>query len=554
MDSVSIGLDIGSSAIRAAEVEVSQGRRVVRRYGQIGIPAGWVVDGEVVNVVGVAETLKRLWAEVRFSSNRVILGVSGPRVFVRQADVPAVALEDLRSSLRFNSEELVPIPLDEASFDFSVLGPAPAEDQAAASGHRVLLVAAHKDMLRSYLALMTAAGLTPVAMDSSALALIRAVPPVTSEGGLEVIVSIGAELTTVAVRDQGVPRFIRTLTVGGNKLTASLAESMHLEMATAERLKRGYVPPDAPQLAQAKRAMTADVRELAEDVRATVDFFTSQAGDKTIDRILVTGGGSRTRGLANAIAGNLPVEVYEVAPFAGLATGNLGLDDQGLANAASTATTAVGLALWPFESPLIRLSILPEEVEHARQSRRRVRLAAAGLAGFVGLLAVVGAWRVTQVRQEEARLNASRHQITTLSAQMQQLQAATAVHGQMESLGNLDSAALKGDIDWVRVLGQLAEVMPPNAHITTFTGSRTTGNAATTPGQVGTVSVTVSGIGNTDVAADWLDALKKDGDITNTVLSGISVSSGQGAQTVSFSSTSGLTTSAVSSRSEKAKP
>ncbi len=359
MDSVSIGLDIGSSALRAAEIEVRDGRRSLRRYAQIGIPEGYVVDGEVVNPVGVAEALRRLWAEGGFSSNRVVLGVSGPRVFVRQADVPAMSIEDLRSSLRFDSQELVPIPLSESSFDISVLEQIERPSDGSAGPpeqQRILLVAAHKDVLRSYLQVLKDAGLKAVTMDSSALALLRAVPqtpPVEGHPVTETLVSIGAELTTVAVREDGVPRFIRTLTVGGSKLTSGIASGLHLEMAMAERLKRRAVPADHPQLAQARKISSSDIRDLAEDVRATIDFFASQVDGNEIERVLLTGGALQTEGLAAAIAGSLPVQLLQIAPFAGFDTSQSGLSEAELARASASATTAVGLALWPFDAPLI---------------------------------------------------------------------------------------------------------------------------------------------------------------------------------------------------------
>ena len=98
MESVTVGLDIGSSAVRAAEIEVGKdGRRVLRRYAQVGLPPGYVADGEINNIPGVSAALRRLWSEGGFSTTKVVLGVSGPRVFVRQADAPAMRPEDLRS-------------------------------------------------------------------------------------------------------------------------------------------------------------------------------------------------------------------------------------------------------------------------------------------------------------------------------------------------------------------------------------------------------------------------------------------------------------------------
>ena len=561
MDSVSIGLDIGSCAVRAVEMEVKDDRPTVKRYAQVGIPTGWVVDGEVVNITGVGEAVKRLWAEGGFTSNKVILGVSGPRVFVRQADVPAMDREDLRSSLRFDGQEMVPIALDEASFDFSVLDhiavdPGEGGSEGRAPKMRILLVAAHRDVLSSYLEVLRHAGLTAVAMDSSALALLRAVPVLpTPEGssGVEVLVSIGAELTLVAVRRNGVPLFIRSLSVGGARLTRSIADSMHMELAVAERVKRGAVPPGTPQMPQARRAMSGDIRDLAEDVRATVDFFLAQADGSTIDRLLVTGGASQTAGLAEAIAGNLPCQVLTIAPFGGLPTDGLDFDEPTLARAASTATTAVGLALWPTGSPLIRLSILPEEIAKQRQIRRIRGMAVVGVCGVAALLGVAGAAKVWQVRSAEHQTKVANEQVARLTSQVTQLQAQTAVHGEVQSRAALEVAALKGDVDWVRFLAQLASVMPSQVSISSFSGTRVAGTTGST-GSVGTVTFSVSGPGDAKDAAQWIQGLHRDPALQGTWVSGISISGQNGKSTAAFSSTANLTTTSQSNRWEEVHP
>lgn len=556
MDSISVGLDIGSSAVRAAEVEINGGRRSVRRFAQVGLPHGAVADGEVVNAAIVTEALRRLWAEGGFTTNKVVLGVSGPRVFVRQADVPVLADEDLRSSLRFDGQELVPIPMEEASFDFSVLErPDHVDPNDDAAKMRILLVAAHKDVLRAYLGVLKAAGLEAVAMDSTALALLRAVPPAAVTGGsagLEVLVSIGAELTTVAVRDNGTPRFIRTLTVGGSRLTASIANTMHLEMAVAERLKRGGVEGGSPQVASARKAVVTEIRDLAEDIRATVDFFLAQSNVATIDRLMITGGAAQTEGLAAAIAGNLPVEVYRVAPFAGLATDQLGFDPATMERAGAAATSAVGLAMWPHESPLVRLSILPEEVAQARHARRLFQLAAGGIAGLTALLALAGTAQVLRVHSAQSQARAAQDQVASLSAQVARLHAKTAVHEELLARASLDRAALQGDIDWVRLIGQMAGVLPPNIHILSFSASRAA--ATSVSGSVGSLNVSVQGQGDASVGSQWLDALQTDPSLKGTWIGGIAVAKSSGGETTSFSSTSNLTSNAQSGRAEGINP
>ena len=562
MDSVSIGLDIGSSAVRAAEVHVgSQGRRHLRRYAQVGLPHGYVSDGEIVNIPGVSAALRRLWTEGGFSSNEVVLGVSGPRVFVRQAEMPALNVEDLRSSLKFDAQELIPIPMDEASFDFSVLDHVdPKSSGNRSETVRILIVAAHRELLRNYLATLKGAGLSATAMDASPLALMRAVPsgPASETPCVEVLVSIGAELTTVAVRDRGVPRFIRSLTVGGGKLTETIANSMHLELAVAERLKRGHIPPEAPQLAQARKAMSVEMRDLAEDVRGTVDFFLSQAEGATIDRLLVTGGASQTEGLAAAIGGNIPARIDTIDPFASLNIQGLDLREDQLEQARSSSTTAIGLALWPLESPLIRLSVLPDEVTAARKARRLFTAAACGVAGFAAVLGVVGVGQILRVHSAENQVHQVQNQVATLTQDVSTLQAQTAVHGQALARAQLVVTSLQGDIDWVRLLGQLASVMPGNLSLQSFQGSRTAQvPSSSTSGQstgvgVGTVTFSVKGTGGLPAAKSWLLGLERDPDLAGAWVTGITVANNGGS--VTFASTAQMTPVSQSHRDKAVQP
>ena len=393
-------------------------------------------------------------------------------------------------------------------------------------------------------------------MDATPLSLIRVVPTAESDGpgGVEVLVSIGAELTTVAVRDDGVPRFIRSLTVGGAKLTESIANSMHLELAVAERLKRGSVGPGSPQLAQARQAMSTEMRELADDVRATVDFFLSQTDGATIDRFLVTGGASQTEGLATALEGSPPVTVSQVDPFARLSVGDIGLDELAMRSASAVAATAVGLALWPYDSPLIRLSVLPDEVVAARRARRLMTTAACALAGVAVVLGLIGVSQALRVHSAENQVKAAQSQVASLTTEAGQLQAQTAVHSQAKAHSALVVTALQGDIDWVRILGQHAAVMPKDLSLTSFTGVRATASSSSsssTPG-VGTLTFSVTGTGGLPAVSNWLKGLQSDSDMSGVWVTGITVTKNGG--TVTFSSTSNLTTVAESNRAKAVQP
>ena len=552
MDTTSIGLDIGSSAVRAAELGLERSHCRLRRYAQVGLPPGVVVDGEVVNVLAVSQALRRLWEEGGFSSNKVVLGVSGHRLIVRQADVPALNEDDLRSALRFDAQELIPIPMEDASFDFQILQRDQVTDAEGRSTMRILIVAAHREMLRGHLGALQEAGLEAVAIDASPLALMRVVPPSGPDNGVEALVAIGAELTTVAVRQGGMPRFIRSLAIGGSKLTVGIANAMHVDAAVAETLKRGAVPSGSPQLAQVRKAIGTELRDLGEDVRATMDFFVSQSDGAQIERLLVTGGASLTEGLVEQLAGERDVDIRRIDPFALLTIGDIGLDQDALHRARATAATAVGLALWNAEAPAARLSVLPGEVAEARRVRRMIVLAGTGVAGVVGLLAFVGGAEALAAHVAHSQVQQAETKASVLQGRVGQLQAETTVHNKVVSRSGMVKASLQGDVDWVRVLNEIQGGMPTNLQIQNFVGNRTAstsgGGPSSSPG-IGTISFSVNGTGGLPAVAAWLDGLQKDGSVQGSWVSGIGVTTNGG--TVTFSSTSNLTSHARSNRTQE---
>jgi type IV pilus assembly protein PilM len=563
MDVTSIGLDIGSAAVRAAEVGAGGGRPVLRRYGQVGLPPGAVVDGEIADPTAVTQALRRLWAEGGFSSSKVVLGVSGHRVIVRQADVPALDEEDLRSALRFSAQEIIPIPMDNASFDFRVLDRTPEPGEDGKASVRILLVAGHRDVLLSHIAVLKSAGLEATAIEAAPLALLRLAPlPEPGPDGsppLEALVAMGAEITTVAVRQGVSPRFIRSLAIGGDKLTAGIANSLQVDRAVAERIKRSAFIDAPTQVAEVQRAASQELHELAEEVRATVDFFASQSDGAVVDRILVTGGASQTHGLIESLGDTSGTQVLRMNPFALVDAEHAGLDQDQLALVAASGTTAIGLALWAVESDgPTRLSILPEDVAQARRNRRLAAVAAGGVAVLAGLLALGTGSEYLAVHHTRTEVRTALRHAASLQETVNLLQAKAVVHREAVSRQALVVSALGGDINWVGLINQLDALLPPGTTITSFSGQRTVttsstaapaSSSATPSDSVGAVSLSLTGPGGLPTAAAWLKGLEADKSVQGSWLSDLSVSP-QGDQ-VTFNADTDLTPKIDSNRAEE---
>ena len=85
-----IGLDIGTNAVRVAEIELSEPPRLTS-FGQVALPPGAMRDGEVVDPAAVTDAIQRLWKELSLKKAPVRIGVASPRVLVRTVDLPTMS-------------------------------------------------------------------------------------------------------------------------------------------------------------------------------------------------------------------------------------------------------------------------------------------------------------------------------------------------------------------------------------------------------------------------------------------------------------------------------
>ena len=144
MATTTIGLDIGSSAVRAVQVTAGTGGGppVLDRIGQVILPPGAMRDGEIVDAEAVAEAVRALWARYGFKLRRVHLGLANQQVVVRQMELPYLPENELRQSLGCQVQDAIPIPVGQAILDYYAL-----EHFENDEGQRfalILLVAAHR--------------------------------------------------------------------------------------------------------------------------------------------------------------------------------------------------------------------------------------------------------------------------------------------------------------------------------------------------------------------------------------------------------------------------
>lgn len=523
-----VGLDIGTSALRAVELVVDNGGKPsLEAYGQVGLPQGAMVDGEVRNAIQVSEALRRLWREGGFQTNRVHLGVAGLRAITREMELPPLPPEELDAAVSLQAEDVVPFPIERTSLASTVISR--TVDGEGMPLIRVLVAAAHRDLIDGVVAAVEDAGLEPVAIDLDTAALSRAFTLPGSATEPEAVVSVGAGLTMVVVHHGGMLQFVRTIDLGGDTITKAVSAALDIPFADAEVTKRRLSFP-GPQDPTALAAVGRIVDELSSEVHNSIRYYSALPGRTPPARVLVTGGASRTVGLVAKVQHGLDLPVLEASPLSFVDVSRLGISPTDSEEINPTVAVPLGLAL---NGPArTRFNLMPQEVV-AKRTERSVRkgLTIAAVA-IVVVLAALSAWRVLAVRSAEHQVAALQSTVHTITdVQIPKYDRAVRLGDQVTSLQGQLKPLVATEVDWLVVLNQFAQYIPSSAVLSNLDLSSTKpigGSGGTVSGSSASATTAQSlGIGTTTVATKNLTevtqfglAMAKSPGLSNVALSG----------------------------------
>jgi type IV pilus assembly protein PilM len=541
-----IGLDIGTNAVRVADLEFND-TITLRAFGQVALPLDAMREGEVLDPGAVTAAIQRLWRELGLKKGEVRVGIAGPRVIVRTVDLPAMPDADLASAIRFQAQELIPIPLDDAVLDFQVLesvpGPdaevgasspptdspfadpapeagapdagagddgaadfdplqpadVPTEAALGATGtNRVLVAAAHKETVARMVGAVRAAGLKVGAVDLVPLALVRALGRrVSPEGpGAEGIVSIGGGVTVIVVHEGGLPRFVRMLGTGGRSLTDAIARDLDLTIETAEALKRqgDNSPPElAPRVTAALERPLAD---LLEEVRGSLDYWRTQPGSTRLLRVTVTGGVSLQPGVVDGLGRVLGVPVEPAQPRNGVEVGEIGFPPDEVAALDPYLPVPIGLALGGSPGGK-RINLAGGDRRSAPEDTRKLVLIVGAVAlALLLLLGLLSFQKRAQLSDAKDDLSNQQAANAKVQSQIDELAEAQQDQTKIEAIQAQVSQILQTDVSWAVMLQEIARTIPDDTWLTAFQGAVTVDPAAASA-----AANTAAGISGTAPAA-----------------------------------------------------
>lgn len=340
-----VALDIGSSHVKMLELETDKsGKHRLKHFGAAPLPPEAVVDGQFMNTGAVVGALRELLARHKVKTRDACVAVSGNSVIIKRISLPHMKREELEESITWEAEQYIPFDVNDVNIDFHILSERPDD----AGQMDVLLVAARKDLINEYSALLIEAGLKPAVIDVAAFALENMFTLNYDVGPDPVaLVNVGASTVNINVLRAGTSAFTRDVGMGGRFYTEEIQRSLNVSFEEAEALKIGGLEADRTAVVpeEVERVLSTVSENIATEVHRSLDFFLSTSGGVALSGVYLAGGAAPTPGLAAAIerATNSPVTLVD--PFRRIAVDERAFNPRFLRDVAGQAAIAVGLGL-----------------------------------------------------------------------------------------------------------------------------------------------------------------------------------------------------------------
>jgi len=449
------GIDIGSDAIKIVQLRKAGDLVEVVKAGSMNVRASRPSEPEDGKEVGesyhlqVGERLRDLLRSLDMSPRSATTAVGGRRVVIRYNQLPFARKQHLRLMMEYQIESEAVGGAQQNAADYRPLAIPLSKDLHVMIGlAKNEVVQEQMDILESANVKAADVTLTPLPV-SCTFAYGTALP---DDPDISCIVNIGRENTDIVIQRGKNVYFARNITIGSGSFTASLASEFKINTAEAEEMKRaeGELLPDlrspegeeakidieseevdfevvekAGREASARQKRISDAlrragRRLASQIQASVTACRSATGMSTlkIDKLYLTGGGTRLKGLDDFLCTRLraPVEVMDV--FAGIGLSKLSPEKRReLETEQGQYAVATGLALQQLFPEAFHLSLLPKRVKERQDflSRRIYLWAAAALYAATMIGAIIWSSVLSDTRQ---RVVDQKGQVATKAEQL----------------------------------------------------------------------------------------------------------------------------------------
>jgi len=337
------GLDIGSSSVKMVELDGKVGSLNLVSLGFENLPDDTIIDGQIMELNVVSDVIRNVCINNKVSADSVVTGVSGHSVIIKNIILPPMSEDELEESIDWHAEEHIPYDLSDVSLDYQITG-------SNSDSTHVLIAACKRDRIDNVRQAIQLAGKQPAVIDVDTFALQNCyeVNYQPDESQVVTLLNIGASTMNVNIVKGTRSLFTRDITVGGSQFTDVLQRSLGLSFQQAEAVKRGVNHAvDGIEEKSIEPLMNNVTEIVAMEIQKTFDFYraTTEDNQTVVQKILISGGGSKLNGLAQDLSARLELPVEVLDPFRRIKVDTRKFDPDYLSEIMPEMAVAVGLAM-----------------------------------------------------------------------------------------------------------------------------------------------------------------------------------------------------------------
>ncbi len=335
-----IGLDIGTSVIKAVKMTKKGKSYTLDNYALERIEKGAMLSGEIKNPPSLAQSAMNAVANCDRSMKDIVIALPNYSILSDVFTMDLVAKKDIRESVLVEAERLSPFDLSEVEIDYEVI-----EKDEESKKMKVLMVAAKKDIISSYIGCMKEAGLRTMVIDVDLFALLNIFHINYDPAKYRscILINIGTETTDAAFLQNGKFHSSRDIPVTGSNFISQLESAGSIHPEKFHEILNGRIDPES-DVDLISSSLNIVSKEFANAVGVAVSYFQTSDAVEKIDLILLSGGYTAIPGLFNILELRIGAEVVVLNPFAKIAIKNGLLDGVDMMTVGNVLSVAMGLA------------------------------------------------------------------------------------------------------------------------------------------------------------------------------------------------------------------
>lgn len=347
-----LGVDIGTSGIKVAQLRKEKERAILETYGEISLASYGGNDVGRSVVLGtdkIKEAISDLIKEAKITAKSAIVSIPLRNSFLTLMRMPRLSDNELRDAIPFEARKYIPVPLADVIVDWWVLPPSGRERAEASIGSgtrnfaEVFLAAVPKDIIENYKNIFLEVGLEVAFFEIEPFSMARA--SLRRDLGAVLLMDFGAKSVKFSIADAGAIRAVHNVESGSQEISLTLSRSLGVDFERAEVLKREVGLTHNPETEGISRVIEPIVDIInGEGESFLLDW--KRKGGETIDKVIVGGGGAMLKNLNDSIIKKYGVEVETANPFSKVVYP--AFLEPSLREIGATFTNAIGLALKNF--------------------------------------------------------------------------------------------------------------------------------------------------------------------------------------------------------------